>query len=67
MLVKMGQPNKDIQFEDKNDEENITVDEEKVIKLDKLEQDLMTGFKEEFTEQALASSIAISDKKRLFS
>ena len=60
----LDEMHKDIQFEDKNDEENITVDEEKVIKLDKLEQDL-TGFKEEFTEQALASSIAISDKKRL--
>ena len=60
----LDEMHKEIQFEDKNNEENITVDEEKVIKLEKLEQDL-TGFKEEFTEQALASSIVISDKKRL--
>ena len=45
----LDEMHKDIQFEDKNNEGNITVDEEKVIKLEKLEQDL-TGFKEEFTE-----------------
>jgi hypothetical protein len=60
----LDEMHKDIESEDKNNQENQTEDEEKVTKLNKLEQELK-GFKEEFEEQALSSSMAISDKKRL--
>ena len=55
---------KEIQTEDKKIDENTPKDEEKVEELDKLEEQLR-GFKEEFEDQALASSMAVSDKKRL--